>query len=53
MGKTYEYKFVRLGESRSSDLFGVHDKARTTYQAVEHEHRGRLARAKRGVVSAG
>lgn len=36
--KTYEYKFVRLGEYRWSALFGVQDKARKTYQDVVHQH---------------
>ena len=34
----YEYKFVRVGESRGSALFGVQDKARKNYQGVVHEH---------------
>ena len=34
----YEYQFVRLGESRTSALFGVHTKARQTYQEVVREH---------------
>jgi hypothetical protein len=34
----YEYKFVRLGESRTSAFFGVHTKARQTYQDVVREH---------------
>lgn len=36
--KTYEYKFVRLGEYRFSALFGVQDRARKTYQDVVHQH---------------
>ena len=36
--KSYEYKFVRLGESRGSAIFGVQDKARKNYQEVVHEH---------------
>jgi hypothetical protein len=37
---TYEYKFVRLGEGRSSAIFGVTDAARKAeaYQAVAQEH---------------
>ena len=38
MSKTYEYKFVRLGEYRGSALSGVSDKARNAYEAVVHEH---------------
>jgi hypothetical protein len=38
MASTYEYKFVRLGASRFSALFGVDDKTRKTYQTVVHEH---------------
>ena len=38
MGRSFEYKFVRLGEYSGSALFGVHDKARNTYEAVVHEH---------------
>lgn len=34
----YEYKFVRLGESRGSALFGVQDRARKTYEAAIEEH---------------
>jgi len=34
----YEYRFVRVGEYRGSALFGVHDKARKSYQGVVHEH---------------
>lgn len=33
----YEYKFVRLGESRTSAFFGVHTTARKTYQDVVRE----------------
>mgnify|MGYP001086733549 CR=1 FL=1 len=36
----YEYKFVRVGESRGSAFFGVQDKARKSYQGVVHEHAG-------------
>ena len=37
---TYEYKFVRLGESRASAIFGVADKARKAevYKDIVHEH---------------
>ena len=38
MGKTYEYKFVRLGEGRSSALFGPSDRARRDYADVIEEH---------------
>lgn len=33
----FEYRFVRIGESRMSAMFGVQDKARKTYEAVVHE----------------
>ena len=33
----YEYKFVRLGEYRGSAFFGVHDKARKTYEETVQE----------------
>jgi hypothetical protein len=36
----YEYKFVRVGESRGSALFGVQDRARKSYQGVVHQHAG-------------
>ena len=37
---TYEYKFVRLGESRASAIFGVADKARKAEvnQDIVREH---------------
>jgi Domain of unknown function (DUF4177) len=38
MARSFEYKFVRLGESSGSAFFGVHDKARNAYEAVVHEH---------------
>ena len=38
MARSFEYKFVRLGEYSGSALFGVHDKARNTYEEVVHEH---------------
>jgi hypothetical protein len=38
MGRSFEYKFVRLGEYSGSALFGVHDKARNAYKEVVHEH---------------
>ena len=38
MGKSFEYKFVRLGEYAGSAFFGVHDKARNAYEEVVHEH---------------
>ena len=38
MERTYEYRFVRLGEYRGSALFGVSDKARGSYEDVVHEH---------------
>lgn len=34
----FEYKFIRIGEYRLSALFGVHDKARETYEEVIDEH---------------
>ncbi len=36
--KTYEYKFVRIGEYRGSALFGVQDKAREGYEKVVRQH---------------
>jgi hypothetical protein len=36
-GRSFEYKFVRLGEYRGSALFGVRDSARDAYQEVVHE----------------
>jgi hypothetical protein len=38
MGKSFEYRFVRLGEYAGSAFFGVHDKARNAYEEVVHEH---------------
>jgi Domain of unknown function (DUF4177) len=38
MATTYEYKFVRLGESSGSAWFGVSDKARGAYADAVHEH---------------
>lgn len=38
MTSTFEYKFVRLGESRTSALFGAQDRARKSYEPVVHEH---------------
>ncbi len=38
MGRTYEYKFVRLGQYWASALFGVRDKARDSYEDIVHEH---------------
>ncbi len=35
---TYEYKFVRLGESRGSTIFGVRAGQVEAYQSVVHEH---------------
>jgi hypothetical protein len=37
MARSFEYKFVRLGEYAGSAFFGVHDKARTTYEDVVRE----------------
>ena len=34
MSKTFEYKFIRLGEGRTSALFGPNGEGRKTYQAV-------------------
>ena len=34
----FEYRFVRLGEGRTSALFGPAGDARDTYEAVVHEH---------------
>jgi hypothetical protein len=34
----FEYKFVRIGESRLSAVFGVQDRARKTYETVIQEH---------------
>ena len=36
--RTFEYKFVRLGENQVSALFGPQSKARREYQEVVHEH---------------
>jgi hypothetical protein len=38
MGRTYEYKFVRIGEYAGSALFGVRDKDRNAYESIVHEH---------------
>jgi Domain of unknown function (DUF4177) len=38
MAKTFEYKFVRVGQYFGSALFGVRDKERETYQDLIHEH---------------
>jgi hypothetical protein len=38
MAKSFEYRFVRLGEYSGSAIFGVHDKARNAYEGVVHEH---------------
>jgi hypothetical protein len=38
MARSFEYKFVRLGEYAGSAFFGVHDKARNTYEDVVCEH---------------
>ena len=40
MSKIYEYKFVRLGEGRTSAFFGPNGEARKDYQsAVEEQAR--------------
>lgn len=33
----FEYKFVRIGDSRLSAVFGVQDRARKTYEGVVEE----------------
>jgi hypothetical protein len=38
MARSFEYKFVRLGEYSGSAFFGVHDRARNAYEEVVHEH---------------
>ena len=38
MGRTYEYKFVRVGEYAGSALFGVRDKDRNADEGIVHEH---------------
>jgi hypothetical protein len=38
MATAYEYKFVRLGDSRGSAWFGVQAKARKTYENVIEDH---------------
>jgi hypothetical protein len=38
MTKTYEYKFVRIGEYAGAALFGVRDKDRKGYEDIVHEH---------------
>ncbi len=35
---TYEYKFVRLGEQRSSAFFGPGNEARKGYEAAVHDN---------------
>jgi hypothetical protein len=35
--KTYEYKFVRIGEYAGSALFGVRDRDRNAYEGIVHE----------------
>ena len=37
MSKTYEYKFVRIGEYGGSALFGVRDRDRDAYEKIVHE----------------
>lgn len=36
--RTFEYKFVRLGETRTSALFGPQTKARNDYEEIVHRH---------------
>jgi Domain of unknown function (DUF4177) len=36
--RTFEYKFVRLGEYRYSALFGVQDKARNAYEGAVQQY---------------
>lgn len=36
--RAYEYKLVRIGESRVSSLFGPAERARNDYQDVVREH---------------
>ncbi len=36
--RSFEYKFVRLGEYRYSALFGPHDEARKAYEEVVQEY---------------
>jgi hypothetical protein len=38
MSKSFEYKFVRLGEYGGSAFFGVNDKVRNAYEEVVREH---------------
>jgi Domain of unknown function (DUF4177) len=38
MSSIYEYKFLRLGESRTSAFFGPNDQARKDYRGVVEEH---------------
>jgi Domain of unknown function (DUF4177) len=38
MSRTYEYKFVRIGEYAGLALFGVRDKDRNAYESIVHEH---------------
>jgi len=35
MSKGFEYKFVRLGEGRTSALFGPNGEGRKTYRSVD------------------
>jgi hypothetical protein len=36
--RTFEYRFVRLGEGRTSAFFGPQTTARNDYEQVVHEH---------------
>ena len=38
MSRTYEYKFVRIGEYAGSAVFGVRDRDRNAYEDIVHEH---------------
>ena len=38
--RTFEYKFVRLGDTRSSAMFGPQDKARHTYEEEVRKYAG-------------
>jgi len=36
--RRFEYRFVRIGENRTSAFFGVRSDARKEYQEVVHRH---------------
>ena len=36
--RSYEYKFVRIGDYKGSAMFGVQDRVRNAYEPLVHEH---------------